>query len=268
MGRDCAPRAVRPGRSARGDRRAVPVESLGQWLRKRLLCRCRTGRLAELVGLVLRISGRTQFHHRRQTARLAVGDRIVGAPVRDEQLVCAGASGRHGGGFCCPAVLHGSPRIRRYLSRRSGRSAGRRGAGMYSGGGVDLPVQQPRRTAGAVDAGGGVLPDACRLDGVMAMAGVGGCGDRFRVPHQDAAGVSGVARFRACLPALGAYHVATADPSSGGRDGRACRRCRLVGVDGAVGAGVREALYRRFDRQHRAGSGFGLQRVKPHHGPP
>ena len=45
------------------------------------------------------------------------------------------------------------------------------GAGVYSCGGDDVPVQQPRRTSGAVDDGSGVLRDAGRRCGLVAMAG-------------------------------------------------------------------------------------------------
>ncbi len=50
----------------------------------------------------------------------------------------------------------------------------RRGAGADAGGGVDVPVQQPRRAAGAAAGGGRVLHGAGDRDGEHALDGAGG----------------------------------------------------------------------------------------------
>ena len=132
-----------------------------------------------------------QRHHRRQAARLAVGHGAVGAGVRLQRVEHAGAAGAHGRGHrrrCC------TPRCGAWSGPRAG-PARRRGAGADAGGRADVPLQQPRRAAGAA-AGRRRLRRCCGrsrrpstrwllLAGVL----VG-----FGVPHQDAAGVPRAAR--------------------------------------------------------------------------
>ncbi len=84
------------GRAADRDRRALPVAAGGLRLGQRLLLRRRPGRRDELEGLVLRLHRRVERDHRRQDARLGVGDGPVGTAVRRERVEHPGAAGVDG----------------------------------------------------------------------------------------------------------------------------------------------------------------------------
>ena len=193
--------AVGVGAATGGDGRPVPVEPVGQRVRQHLLRRGRAGRFAELVGVVLRVARRPELHHGRQAARLTVGDRAVGAPVRHEQLVGDGAAGADGRCGRRSAVLRGAARVLRPQPRCGRGTAGRCGAGGHARGGVDVPLQQPRRAVGAVADGGRLLPDARGDSRIVALADARRHRHGHRVSHQDAAGLPGAARLRPCLPA-------------------------------------------------------------------
>ncbi len=195
MRRDLAPRAVGADRPACGDGCPVSVEPGGHRLRQYLLRRGRAGRLAELVGVVLRVPGRPQLHHRRQAARLAVGDRVIGASVRHEQLGGAGSPGADGGGRGRGAVRHGAQGVRRRGPGRGGGPACRRCARMHPRGGSDVSLQQSRRAARAPVDHGRLLRDARGQRGVVAVAGTGRCGDGLCVSDQDVPGLPRAARI-------------------------------------------------------------------------
>ena len=86
-------------RAARGDGRPLPVGPRRERLGERLLRRGGAGGDEELEGVLLRLVRLVELHHRRQAARLAVGDGALGAGLR-AQLVeharAAGARGRRG----------------------------------------------------------------------------------------------------------------------------------------------------------------------------
>ena len=126
--------------------------------------------------------------------------------------------------------------------------------------GVDVPLQQSRRAAGAVADGGRLLPDARGVRRIVALAGARRRRDGRRVSDQDAAGLPGAARLRSCLPACCADVWRKRVLHLLGAAARADRVGGLVGAGGAADPGERAALHRRVDRQHRAGSGVRLQR--------
>ena len=74
-----------------------------QRLGQRLLRRRCSGRHEELEGLLLRLPRRFQLHHRRQVARLPLGDGDLGATFRFQPVVGtrAAGAGRHGHGRDC-----------------------------------------------------------------------------------------------------------------------------------------------------------------------
>ena len=90
-------------------------------------------------------SRRRQLHHRRQAARVAVGDGAVGAAVR-AQLVERSSCPQALMGVATVGVLY-ADRAALVSARR--RPARRRGAGAHPGRRADVPVQQPGRAAGA-----------------------------------------------------------------------------------------------------------------------
>ena len=146
-----------------------------------------------------------------------------------------------------------------------GRGAvGRRGAGVHARCGVDLPVQQSGRAAGAAVDRGRLLPDPRGRGRVLALAGPGRARDGSRVPDQDARGLPAAARVRADLSAVRADELAQPPAPSTRRHRRAGRCGRVVGADGPIGSRDGAALHRRFDRQHRAPTRRRVQRHHPH----
>ena len=94
---------------------------------------------------------------------------------------------------------------------RRGRGAGgRRAVGRDAGGGAHVPLQQPRRAAGAPAGGRRLLPHPRAGARRHALGGGGGDDDRLRLPGQDDAGVPRPAGVRAGLPGGGAHRPAPA----------------------------------------------------------
>ena len=213
--------------------------------------------------MVLRFTGRRELRHGRQAARGDVGDRTVGAAVRHEPVGRAGTAGadrrRHGG----RAVRHSAARGVRPATRRRGRTAGRCDAGRHAGGGADLPVQQSRRTDGAVDGPRRVLRDAGDADGIVAMAGAGRRRVGVRLPDEDVRGRDGAARLRVVLPVVRADVGAETVEPLADRGGRAVGVGRLVGAHRGAVARQRPPLHQQLHRQQRAQSGSRIQRGEP-----
>ena len=111
-----------------------------QRLRQHLLLGGRAGRVAELVGLVLRLVRRGQLHHGRQAAAGHDADGPVGPPVRPQLVEHPPAPGAGRGGHGRPAGPD-----RPSLVRAGGRHDRRGGHGPHPGERPDLPLQQPRR---------------------------------------------------------------------------------------------------------------------------
>ncbi len=130
------PRRPGPGR------RAVPRQPHGQRLRQRLLLGRRLGRVAGLVGLVLRVDRSLELHHRRQAAAGDHGPRPVGPAVRPQLGVHPRPAGTHGCGERRAPDGDGPADV-----RGPGVDHRRPRHGPHAGGGPDLPVQQPRRAA-------------------------------------------------------------------------------------------------------------------------
>ena len=125
----------------------------------------------------------------------------------------------------------------RHGRRRPGppRGASRRcGHGADTGGRADVPVQQPRRPAGAFDDRGRLRRVALHPGRAPALVAARRGAAGLRVPHQEAAGPAGRPRFRPGIPARGAGHGRQTDPSP------ALRR-RGDGCRGRVVAGRRRA---------------------------
>ena len=216
--------AARADRAAGGHGRAVHLGARRLRVGQRLLLGSSAGRHPELEGVLLRLQRLGQLHHRRQATRLAVGDGAFRAHLRCQLLEHPGAAsaGRRGRGRV--AVRHHPA-----LVRPCGRPARRRGDGAHPGGRADVPLQQPRCTAGAADG-------RCRLHHHTGdrgredeVVGVGRRLHRLRVPHQDAAGLHRRAGARTRLldrrpPSVGQAHLAAA-AGWGGDD----RRSRVVG---------------------------------------
>ena len=124
-------------------------------LGQRLLLGRRPGREHQLEGLLLRLVRRLQLHHCRQAAGLVVGDGAVSPNVRGQRLERPGAAGPRRvwppSAWSMPRYGGGSPRrpacwpARRWRSHRWPRH---------------VPLQQPRRPAGAGHDRGGLCHGA------------------------------------------------------------------------------------------------------------
>ena len=150
----CSAPGTRPGRRPRlgpagivavagGYGRPVPVGPGGIGLGQQLLFGGRAGRDQELEGVFLRLIRLVELHNRRQTSGRPLGYGDIGPDFRPlfVEHPRPPGPGRGGGG--------GRPvRHRAALGvRRSGADSGDR-HGVHACGGVDVPVQQPRRFAG------------------------------------------------------------------------------------------------------------------------
>ena len=208
--------------------------------------------------MVLRLTRRVQFHHRRQAAGLTVGDGPVRPPLRLQQLEHAGPAGSPRGGDRRPAVRDGAAVV-----RPGRRAADRRGHGSHPGRGAHVPLQQPRRAARPVARRRRLRADPGPGEGGHALAAACRGARRVRLPDQDVAGVAGAARLRAGLPHRRADPAATAslaDARGRGGDGRGRR---LVGRHRGTVAGGESSLHRRVDQQQRSRPGVRLQRTEP-----
>ena len=102
-----------PGPGGPAGRHRVPLHlgprpvGMGQ----QLLLRRRTGRDQELEGLLLRLLRRLQLHHRRQAARLLVGDGDLGPALRRQRVEHPRTPGPRGGGHRRPALRHRAPLV-------------------------------------------------------------------------------------------------------------------------------------------------------------
>ena len=126
------------------DGRALSRRPRGQRVCELVLLRGRPGGLAQLEGVLLRLVRLVELHHRRQAARVALGDGHLGAPVRRVELEhprAAGARRRRGG----RAPL----RDRSAAVLGTGRAPLGSGLRAHAGGGADVPLQQPGRAADA-----------------------------------------------------------------------------------------------------------------------
>ncbi len=142
-----------------------------------------------------------------------------------------------------------------------GRSDGGSVAGDHAGGGVDVPLQQPRRAAGDVVGRSRLLPGPGPGGRVDALGGGGRDDDRVGVPGQDDAGVPGPARVRFGLPGRSPHRAApphSATPR--GRTGDRGQR-RLVGRDRGAVAGGFAADDRWVAEQQHLQPDHGLQRA-------
>src|SRR5206468_2093359 len=119
----------------------------------------------------------------RQAAGVALGDGRVGEALRRQLLVGAGAAGARRRGRGRAAVRGGATRQWRHR-----RTARRRRARDHSGGGADLPVQQPRRAAHAAADRCGVRDGPRHRRSATAVAGAGRRADRLRISDEDAPG--------------------------------------------------------------------------------
>ena len=186
-----------PGRSPGSRTALLYLWGLGAsgWANS-LLLRRRPGRLGVVEGLLLRLLGRGQQHHRRQDRRWRSGRwpcRCGSSGCRRGASWCPRRSRASVPSGCCtrPCAVRRGPPVAALLA----------GAvdGADAGGGADVPLRQPRRDAGAAAGRRGVR-DAPRGRGSPtgprgAVAGVlAGALRRAGLPGQDAAGLPGAAR--------------------------------------------------------------------------
>ncbi len=262
---------ARPARSPRRHRGALPVGARGVRVGQLVLLGSRPGGIRVLEGVPLRLLGRRELDHRRQDADVAVGDGAVGAGLRPVVVGHPGPAGADGRRVGRPPARH-RPAYdgvggRRTHRRRRARDDARRGA--------DVPLQQPRRDAGAaprrlgrrhgprhrVHAGPGRGPHRPPgpLDRARRRAG------RVRVPDQDAPGVPGAAAAGPGVPRRRAHlaRQARRPPARGVRLDAAGRR--LVDRARRALAGRVTPLHRRLADQLDPRAHPGLQRLRPPH---
>ena len=246
------------GRAAGRDRPALPVGPGEDGLGQQLLRHGRPGRHLELEGPVLRIARPGQRRHRGQTAVLAVGHGAVRPDLRLLQLEPARAERARRG------RVRGAALPRRAAAFRARRRPARgRRARADAGCRAHVPLRQPRRLPRAAARRRRLLRRARARTRQHDVAGARRGRDRVRLPRQDAAGVPRPARLRAGVRRRGA-DVARAPDRSALRRGRGRGRLGgLVDRGRRAVAGRRPAVHQRFDRQHRAGTGFRLQRPRP-----
>ena len=252
------PRAHRAGAPAGRDGRDVPVEHHHQCDGQSVLRRRRMGRFKELGGAAVRVAGPAQFHHRGQTAGLAVGHGVVRAAVRLQQRQHAGSRGADGRGGGGVALRCGQ------ADQRAARgAAGRCGVSVNAGGGVDVSLQQPRRRDGVADDGRRLLHGARAAPRQRSLdrAGRGGAG--IRLPCQDARRIDGDARHRAGVPARRANPATPTAVAPAGLVGSVHRVRGLVRGAHADLAGVVAPLHRGLHRQQLHESRSRIQRVCP-----
>ena len=182
--------AGRPRSRSRGaahrHRSAVSLDAVGVGLGERLLRRGGAGGITELEGVPLRLTGREQRDHRRQTAGVPVADGPLGTDLRSQLLEHPGASGvarsGHGGGAVRVRPAH--LRSRRRVDRRGRARAD-------AGRGADVPVQQPGCPVDLPAHRRRILHPSRRRESQRQVAGGGRRAGRIRLPDQDAAGVPG-----------------------------------------------------------------------------
>ena len=167
------------------------------------------GWLQELESLLLRFSRQLQLHHRRQTSCLSVADGVVGSNIRLQLVEHARARGP---GRC--GDRRSGLRDRPALVRSRIRTGRRSGHGDHAGGRPDVPVQQPRRAAGAAHDGRRLLRHEGDRERPYPLARSCWSGDRFRVPHQDGPGAPRGTWVRIGLSRRRAYLASSTDSGS------------------------------------------------------
>ena len=123
-------------------------------LGQQLLRRGGPGRHPELEGVLLRLPRRVELHHRRQAARVAVGD---GAVRRGCSASTRGACWCRRRSRASLTVWLTYAIVRRWFDAPAA-PAGRRRPGADAGGGAHVPLQQPRRDPDAAARGGARTP--------------------------------------------------------------------------------------------------------------
>ena len=251
---------ARAPRAARLHSGPLPVGTGTVGLGELLLRRGRPSGHAQLEGLLLRLLRRLELHHRRQDPRRAVGDGHLCPGVRTELVEPSRAAGADGRGHRRPAL-----RGRASLVGTGGRPDRRDRLRLHSGRGVDVPVRQPRCTPDAVVGRRRLRDDARhrgRQDPVVADSRNAG---RFRLSHQDAAGVHRIAGLRTRLPDRRQAPVAAPARPVGRRGIDRARLGRLVGRDRGTRPRFGPAVHRRIDDQQHPATDVRLQRAGPHH---
>ena len=127
---------------------ALPVGPRRVGLGELVLLRRGAGRHEELEGVLLRLHRRVELRHRRQDPRVVVGHGAVGARLRRELVEhprTAGARRRRRGRH---PLRHGQALVLAGAALLAGAVFA-----LHAGGRADVPVQQPRRAAGAAARG-------------------------------------------------------------------------------------------------------------------
>ena len=152
----------------------------------------------ELEGVLLRLDGRVELHHRRQDARVALGHGALGARVRCERVERARPAGAR-------RRRCGRPPVRRGQALVLARGRARRGRGVraHPGRDADVPLQQSRRVARHAPRRERVHDDPCPRGRTHAVDPRDRRARRLRLPRQGVAGVPRAARVRARVPARG-----------------------------------------------------------------
>ena len=261
-------------RTIRHDQHAQP-----RWVRPGVLALLAATAVLYLWGLAPPAGPTTTTRPRRRparrTGRPGCSDRWTRATrsrstSRPPRMWVMGLSGRLFGfnafTMLLPQALMGVAAVAAAVSdraahQRTGRGSDRRcGAGADPGRGADVPVQQPRRAAGAAAGGRRVLHGAGDRDGKHPLDGVGGLRHRLRVPDEDVAGVPDRARSRAGVPRRGAGRHVEADRQATRRRRHDDRVGGVVHRTGQPVARRLAPLHRRLHRQQPAAAGVGLQR--------
>ena len=216
--------------------------------------------VAELEGVLLRLDRRVELHHVDKTPGVDLADGDLRPHLRRE-LVVASSSPRRSRESPSSASLYAT--VKRWFSPGAG-AARRRGGRAHSRRGADVPLQQPRRAAGA---------PAHRV-GVRDHARARGREDPLarrcrRVRRLRRSWPRSCRRSSSC-PASRLVYLIAGPPKLGKRLGpgrRAgrlhARRRGLVGRDRAADARVVAAVHRRLAEQQLLERAVRLQRLRP-----
>ena len=214
---------------------------------RRVLSGCGPGRLGQLEGLSLGVSGLREYHHRGQAASSTIADGAFRAHLRFELLCHPPAGSADGGGHHLPALCH-----RASLLRQLGGHCHRLHFHAHSGSRAYVPLQQPRCLAGAIDdrchSRASQIPGVCQPSFWQLKAhlvdGSVRCSDWIRLPCQATAGAARTARF------CSGFSSGLANRHCSSHPGFTCchwfhdRRRRLVGAADGHRASQRQTLYR------------------------
>ncbi len=163
-------------------------------------------------------------------------------------------------GVATVAVLYAT--VRRWFTPCGGLARGRR-ARSYSCRCADVPLQQPRRLAGAAADSGCLRGDKGTGSREHSVACACRIPRRSGIPDEDDAGILRRPRIRSCVPACCTDTCSTQDLAVA-----PCRRSDVrgggvVGRCGHVDAGQRAALHRRIAAQQHSRADLRLQRLRP-----